>query len=170
MRADFQSPKQITLGWGWGMLLIAELLLGEIFINQEKDGLILVLGLIFLIIGILLVPVPYVLFPRKGQVQKGENFLSTTVIVDSGIYSLVRHPQYLGWSSIIVSFILIRQHLIITMIGAIALVLLYLSTMEEEKDLIDKFGSNYRNYMKVVPRWNLPLGIVFYVLRKMKRV
>lgn len=163
---NFYSLKPALFMWGWGILFLAELLLGEIFVNRNRNELILIFGFLFLIIGVLLVPVPFLLFPKKGKVPKGQGLLHTTVIVDSGIYGLIRHPQYLGWLSIIFSFILLRQHIIITAIGIIAMFLLYFSTIEEEKDLINKFGLEYRKYKKEVPRWNLPLGILNYFLRK----
>lgn len=166
MNTDSNSLKTVFLSWGWGLLFIASLLLGDKFINHNKDDLILISGLLFLILGVFLVPVPFLLFPKKGKVQKGESFLHTTVIIDSGVYGLVRHPQYLGWAFIIFSLILIKQHHMITITGSISLFLLYLSTIEEEKDLINRFGSDYRKYMKDVPRWNIPYGIVKRILKK----
>ncbi len=166
---NFYSLRSALFKWGWGILFLAELLLGEIFVNPNKSEITSLIGVLFLIIGILLVPVPFILFPKKGNVPKGANFLHTTVIVNSGIYGLVRHPQYLGWASIIFSVILIRQHSIITALGIVALLLLYFMTKEEENDLFDKFGLEYKQYMKKVPRWNLPLGIFQYYRRKMRR-
>ena len=166
MDTSISSIKMVLFNWGWGFLFLALLLLGEIFVNNNKNALIMAIGLVFLIFGVILVPVPFFLFPNKGKVQKGESFLHTTVIIDSGIYGLVRHPQYLGWAFIIFFLVLIKQHLIITVIGIIALFLLHISTLEEEKHLINKFGSDYLNYMKDVPMWNVLHGIVKRILRK----
>ena len=46
--------------------------------------------------GMVLVMAPIVMFPRKGGVGKGKPYTNTTRIVDNGIYSAVRHPQYTG--------------------------------------------------------------------------
>jgi protein-S-isoprenylcysteine O-methyltransferase Ste14 len=31
--------------------------------------------------------------PQEGGVAKGEGYIKTTVLVDTGIYAIVRHPQ-----------------------------------------------------------------------------
>ena len=36
---------------------------------------------------------PIITFRRKGGVAKGESYIKTTVLVDTGIYAIVRHPQ-----------------------------------------------------------------------------
>ncbi len=166
IKGKFKTLKTILFRWGWGVLFLGELLLGEFFVNYNKNELYFVFGFFFLIMGILFVPLPFILFPSKGNVPEGGRFFHTTVIVDSGIYGLVRHPHNLGWAFLIFSFVLIRQHYVITALGIIALILLYLMTKEEERDLCDKFGLEYKQYMKKVPRWNLPLGIFQYFLRK----
>ncbi|MFC1548320.1 methyltransferase family protein, partial [Candidatus Neomarinimicrobiota bacterium] len=53
-------------------------------------------GWVFWIIGMVFVMTPIIIFPRRGGVPKGKSFVHTTNLVDSGPYSLVRHPQYLG--------------------------------------------------------------------------
>ena len=36
---------------------------------------------------------PIITFRRKGGVPKGESYTKTTILVDTGIYAIVRHPQ-----------------------------------------------------------------------------
>jgi protein-S-isoprenylcysteine O-methyltransferase Ste14 len=36
---------------------------------------------------------PIITFRRKGGVPKGESYTKTTVLVDTGIYAIVRHPR-----------------------------------------------------------------------------
>jgi len=43
-----------------------------------------------------------------------------------------------------------------------------LQAMAEEKQLAVKFGERYRNYCRRVPRFNLPLGMVRYVRRRLR--
>lgn len=38
---------------------------------------------------------PIFTFRKKGKVQ-GRGHIQTTVLVESGVYSIVRHPQYLS--------------------------------------------------------------------------
>jgi protein-S-isoprenylcysteine O-methyltransferase Ste14 len=44
--------------------------------------------------GLVLGCLPIIEFRRRGGVGKGESYIHTTKLVDTGIYSVVRHPQY----------------------------------------------------------------------------
>ena len=55
-----------------------------------------IIGWVVWAFGMLLVMSPIIIFPRRGGVEKGKSFVNTTRLVDTGIYSAVRHPQYLG--------------------------------------------------------------------------
>ena len=61
---------------------------------------------------------------------------------------------------IIFALIIISQHWIGLIVGAILIVLLFLAMIEEEKRDIEKFGDAYRDYMNRVPRINLIAGII----------
>ncbi|MFX1511180.1 MAG: methyltransferase family protein [Promethearchaeota archaeon] len=162
----YQRSQRHSLGWIWVVFLFLEFALGEFFISSDIIEIFWYLGLIFLLTGVILVPVPFIYFPRKGKVPKGKSFFHTTKLVDSGIYELVRHPQHLGWINILFSFVLMKQHWIITICGILGIFLLYYTTVEEDKLLIRKFGDDYRKYMNSVPRLNLFLGIIRFIRRR----
>ena len=125
-----------------------------------------IIGWVVWVVGIVLVMVPIVVFPRRGGIPKGKSFVHTTRLVDSGIYAVVRHPQYLGGIlSIFVATPLLYPHWLFAVLGIPGVVILYWSTREEEQRLIERFGNDYRAYMQRVPRMNLILGII-RLLRK----
>jgi protein-S-isoprenylcysteine O-methyltransferase Ste14 len=127
-----------------------------------------VLGWIVWATGMVLVMAPIVMFPRRGGVPRGKSFVHTTQLVDSGIYSIVRHPQYLGGIlAIFVATPLLYPHWIFVVLGVPGIVILYLSTREEEKRLIERFGDDYHTYMKKVPRMNIIQGTI-QILRQRK--
>jgi protein-S-isoprenylcysteine O-methyltransferase Ste14 len=100
------------------------------------------------------------MFPRRGGVPKGKSFVHTNRLVDTGIYAIVRHPQYLGGIlSIFVATPLLYPHWLFAILGIPGAVILYWSTREEEKRLMERFGSDYQAYMQKVPRMNLLFGI-----------
>ena len=120
-----------------------------------------ILGGIFWAIGMVLVMAPFIFFPRRGGVPKGKSFVHTTRVVDTGIYAVVRHPQYLGGIlSIFVATPLLYPHWLFAVLGIPGATILYLSTREEEKKLIQRFGDAYLSYMERVPRMNLISGIL----------
>ncbi len=86
--------------------------------------------------------------------------MDTTVLVDSGTYGLVRHPQLLGCIMLMSASILISQHWLSAIIGISISAWSYSGTLKEEKGLRIKFGDDYNRYMQRVPRMNLLMGIV----------
>jgi protein-S-isoprenylcysteine O-methyltransferase Ste14 len=111
---------------------------------------------------------PFLYFQKRGKPQEGKTLMLTTVIVDSGTYGIVRHPQILGSIFLMFASILISQHWAAMIIGILASVWSYRELLKEEKGLIVKFGDDYRSYMQKVPRINFLLGTVRLLQRRKK--
>ena len=125
-----------------------------------------IIGWIIWAFGMVLVMAPIVMFPLRGGVPAGKSFVNTTRLVKSGIYAVVRHPQYLGGIlSIFITTLLWYPHWLFAVLGITGTVFVYLSTGEEDKRLIEKFGDDYVAYMQQVPGMNIISGI----LRKLRR-
>ena len=104
---------------------------------------------------------PIVMFPRRGGITKGGSFVNTTRLVDTGIYSVVRHPQYLGgFFAVFVTTLLWYPHWLFGVLGAIGTAVIYMSCREEDQRLVQRFGDDYVNYMQKVPRMNILAGII----------
>jgi protein-S-isoprenylcysteine O-methyltransferase Ste14 len=117
--------------------------------------------------GMVLVMAPIIMFPRRGGVPKGKSFVSTTRLVDTGIYAVVRHPQYTGGVlAIFLTTLLWYPHWLFGVLGVMGAVVVYLSCLEEDKYLIEKFGDDYKDYMQKVPRVNFLLGITRLLRRR----
>jgi protein-S-isoprenylcysteine O-methyltransferase Ste14 len=91
-----------------------------------------------------------------------------TVMIDNGIFSVVRHPMYLGSMCIFLALSFFLPHWIMAILSAVAIVYIYWFTVVEEKRNIERFGDNYRRYMQSVPRINLLAGII-RLQRSMRR-
>jgi protein-S-isoprenylcysteine O-methyltransferase Ste14 len=85
--------------------------------------------------------------------QKNEKF------IDSGMFSIIRHPMYLSFMIISVGLIFISQFWLVIIIGIIRITMLYYIILEEEKMDMDRFGMDYRDYQKKVPQLNIFNGI-----------
>jgi protein-S-isoprenylcysteine O-methyltransferase Ste14 len=109
---------------------------------------------------------PVITLKRWGDVPKGKSYVHTTQVVDRGIYSIVRHPQYLAGILMGIALALITQHWIVGVFGAAAVVVYYASTFDEEQRALDKFGDDYSRYAQKVPRLNCLLGIARAVRRR----
>jgi protein-S-isoprenylcysteine O-methyltransferase Ste14 len=92
--------------------------------------------------------------------------MQTTVLVDNGIYAIVRHPQS-GVAGILLclAVALIVQHWLVVVLGLVAIGLVYLDTFKLDRTCVEKFGDAYQRYMQRVPRVNFLAGIV-RLLRK----
>ena len=104
---------------------------------------------------------PIITFRRKGGVAKGESYMKTTVLVNTGIYAIVRHPQGgTAWLLINLAAMLIAQHWSSVILGLASLVLVYADTFKADQYCIEKFGDDYRRYMERVPRVSFVAGII----------
>ncbi len=75
----------------------------------------------------------------------------TRTIAVSGIYSRVRHPQYVGFVLIMIGF-LIQWPTLVTLTMFPVLVFMYVRlARREERDALDEFGADYESYMHRVP-------------------
>jgi protein-S-isoprenylcysteine O-methyltransferase Ste14 len=96
--------------------------------------------------------------------------MDTTVIVESGTYGIVRHPQFLGVILIAGGSIIISQHWLFGAIGILIIGIVPNWIHEAEENLILKFGDNYKRYMERVPQMNVFLGILRFLQRRGNRV
>ena len=136
-------------------------------LEVESYVALFIIGWVVWAFGMVLVLAPIVMFPRRGGVPKGKSFVATTRIVNTGIYAVIRHPQYTGGIyAIFVTTLLWYPHWLFAILGVIGTLLTYLSIQEEDKRLITKFGDDYRVYMNRVPGMNIFLGIIKLIQNK----
>ncbi|UCH63131.1 MAG: isoprenylcysteine carboxylmethyltransferase family protein [Fidelibacterota bacterium] len=139
-------------------------------VETSSHPVLFALGWVFWTIGMVFVMAPIVMFPRWGGVPKGKSFVHTTQLVDSGLYSLVRHPQYLGGIlAIFITTMLFYPHWLFVILGVLGTTTLYMSCKEEEAYLIKQFGDEYRRYIKKVTRMNILVGFVRMLRRMVAR-
>jgi protein-S-isoprenylcysteine O-methyltransferase Ste14 len=74
-------------------------------------------------------------------------------LVTNGIYRWVRHPLYTVGASLFTSFGLMADNWFIILLGALAFIAMAIRTPKEEANLIEKFGDEYREYMKRTGRF-----------------
>jgi protein-S-isoprenylcysteine O-methyltransferase Ste14 len=147
--------------WGLMMTLTAsQVILSLFFYSRPLLSVIRNVGWIILWIAGFFGVVPIFAFRQKGGVPKGQDYTHTTILVDSGIYAVVRHPQYLSFMLINLGLLLIAQHWLIMAMGVVAMVLNYQIMLEADQDGITKFGEDYLRYMEKVPRMNFPAGVI----------
>jgi len=143
-----------------GICLLSDVSQIEIF-AYVGVGLYVFSGLVF---GWL----PVIEFRKKGRVKKGRSYIHTTELVDTGIYSIVRHPQFVTFILWAIAGMLLFQHWVIILLGIPIFPLTYIDLIRADKDAIEKFGDNYKAYVKRVPRANFLLGIIRHLRHRKK--
>ena len=79
-------------------------------------------------------------------------------LVTSGPYRWVRHPLYTVGSFLFISFGMMADNWFVAALGILTFILMAIRTPKEEANLIEKFGDEYREYMKRTGRFFPKLG------------
>jgi protein-S-isoprenylcysteine O-methyltransferase Ste14 len=74
-------------------------------------------------------------------------------LVTSGPYHYVRNPIYLGAFIFIIALALVGANWLLLLPALALIALIYKQIGKEEAMLIDRFGDEYREYMKRIPRF-----------------
>jgi protein-S-isoprenylcysteine O-methyltransferase Ste14 len=105
-------------------------------------------------VGILCVVLVYWLFSSIGS---GITPTSATrkqhTLVTSGPYRWVRHPLYTVGASMFIAFGMMADNWFIALLGILTFIAMAIRTPKEEANLIEKFGDEYRDYMKTTGRF-----------------
>jgi len=160
-----KGTRNIILAVVFTLAAISQIVLAFVFYDPEATAWIINIGWLILFVSAFFGWVPILTFRKKGDV-KGRSYIHTTKLVDSGVYSIVRHPQYLAGVLINIALPMITRHWSVIASGIVAAVVNYASTFDEEKACIEKFGDDYLRYMDHVPRLNFLLGVARVVLMK----
>jgi len=75
----------------------------------------------------------------------------TPEVIRKGVFGIIRHPIYLGAILLYLGLIITTFSLFAVVVWIIILVFYYIIARYEEKVLVERFGDDYREYMKDVP-------------------
>ena len=136
---------------GWGCFLLREVLTGR---DLGTHLLPLVLGF-----SLYLISIPLEIQIRKyltlktlvGWQELAPNGMESKLLKE-GIYGRVRHPRYVSTMVGMVGFALLTNYSGVYVVVALTLPGLYLITILEERELLVRFGEEYRRYQEEVPR------------------
>jgi protein-S-isoprenylcysteine O-methyltransferase Ste14 len=110
---------------------------------------VMTISIIMIIIGLVLLIGGWI------QVYKYKDELAV-----KGLYSVVRHPQYLGIIILMTAFIIQWPTIPTLIMFPILLYVYYRQALKEEAEMISRFGDRYLDYMSKVPRFNFLKGLL----------
>ncbi|MBU7027745.1 MAG: isoprenylcysteine carboxylmethyltransferase family protein [Theionarchaea archaeon] len=149
----------------YGPLLVVQVVLVFLFYNYVRSTLLVYGGWVLLVAFFVVGFLPSYEFRKRGGVPKGRSYIYTTTVVDTGIYAVVRHPQFLSWVILSLALACMSQYWVSVICVVPVAVLVYMEAMRADKSNIKKFGDGYRKYMQKVPRLNPFVGI-YRLLRR----
>lgn len=138
---------QLTLYGLFMALWISDMVLNySNFLNEYIPVVVrLPIGISLLIIsGYMAVTGLLIVFGKKAQSQG---------VIRKGVFRLVRHPIYLSEIILYLGLLLLNLSLASAIVWVMAMFFLHHISRYEEKLLLDKFGDEYKQYMKEVPMW-----------------
>jgi protein-S-isoprenylcysteine O-methyltransferase Ste14 len=139
-----------------------------LYYNQYSITLALIVGWILLVLGAYLMFRPMMVLSKHGGVEEGESWMKTTTVVDKDIFGLVRHPIYTGWLVYVISLDFLSQYWITLVLSVVPAILAFQFVNSEDAANLEKFGDDYKDYQKRVPKMNFILGLARYLRRNRK--
>ncbi len=115
------------------------------FINFSIPLVHIILGSPFLIAGSWL----GIRGVKETTLKVAETHRTETIVI-AGVYSIVRHPQYLGGllAHAGISFLISAVYSLF--LTPLMIILIYIISKKEEEELVKEFGKEYEDYRKMV--------------------
>lgn len=148
--------KQGNLGEGAeavGMVLFfAIVTVGWLWMNQRVTWLAYI-GLFLYAPSAYCIVASFINLKHKGKPAKG--WEETTVLIDSGIFGIMRHPMYFGTALWAFAMALVQQSILAIVLCIMVMVCTFMASRGEDRKMIEKYGDAYRKYMTKVHMWPL---------------
>ena len=142
------SWKRDPLLWAYSILMFLPIIMVFAFYNYYRLDFLVYAGWIVLVFSVVIIFLAGGEFRRRGEAPRGESIVQTTVLVDSGVYAVVRHPQYLVFILFVLALVLMSQHWLSIFSFIVRSTLYYRDILREEQMSVKKFGDEYRRYME----------------------
>jgi protein-S-isoprenylcysteine O-methyltransferase Ste14 len=154
------SWKDWLLSYIYGGFMIVQIVITIFKYNHLGLDLVANTGWLIMAVSAVFGWIPIATFRKKGEVPEGKSYMHTTVLVDSGIYSVIRHPQFFAGILISFALVLISQYWLNAVLFVPVVAGTYIDSLRADKDLIEKFGDDYKLYMRRVSGLNPLVGII----------
>jgi protein-S-isoprenylcysteine O-methyltransferase Ste14 len=87
-------------------------------------------------------------------------------LIDWGIYSIVRHPMYVGAISLFLSWVFFLPHWLTVLLSLINIAIVYMFILQGDQRNTELFGNEYEEYIKSVPGVNFLAGFFKFLRRR----
>jgi protein-S-isoprenylcysteine O-methyltransferase Ste14 len=134
------------------MLFFAIVTIGWLWMNQRVAWLAYI-GLFLYAPSACCIVTSFINLKHRGKPAKG--WEETTVLIDSGIFKIMRHPMYFGTALWAFAMALVQQSILSIVLGVVVIACTFTASWKEDRKMIEKYGDAYRKYMTKVHMWPL---------------
>ena len=145
-----ESAKYRSICEIFEVLMIINIILWIWFPIQELNWVIHKNFIVGIVIAVI-IGIPSVVIMIKGVKEAGDETIkpSKETAMFAGIYHYIRHPQYLGWFSMLIAIAFGINSLFLVLWSLFtSIVILSIIIHYEEKDLVKRFGDAYIKYQQ----------------------
>jgi len=165
-----QASKQPLVADLVATVFAVALLVSSALVEIDGPGWLRALGVLMLVAAPVFVVLPFLHLPRYGEPAPGAPYHATTRVVEEGIYRVVRHPQYLGYSLLLLGLAALDPHPLLVGLALAGVLCLYIQCVVEERHWLVKADSHYAAYAEKVPRLNAALGLWRWAKHRRRKV
>ena len=157
--AGRRSPSAPHTAFGWlAFACTVGVIVADRVLARGHGAALRGIGVALLVLAPVFFAPPFMLLSRHGGRPTGSPYYATTRLVRRGPYTVVRHPQYLGYAMLAAGFALLSQRMLTGGLAAMAIACFVLHSRREEAHCLALFGDEYRRYMQRVPAFNAVTG------------
>jgi protein-S-isoprenylcysteine O-methyltransferase Ste14 len=158
------------VGWHWiAAVSSAGVLISQFLLQRGGNPYVRAAGVACLLLSPIFIFPPFLLLVRYGRPPHGKPYYRTTVVVDRGVYSIVRHPQYVGYVLFTLGFAALSQQTLTVFLAVCSAGAFYLQSLAEEAFFRKQPGHDYSEYMRRVPRFNFIAGLFRHLFARVWR-
>jgi len=140
-----------ALGLG-GFFSLLALNLGGSLTSYDIPAL-RIIGFVLYLPAIFFVGLAFINLRHKGKPE--DAWERTTVVIQTGVYGMVRHPLYFGTTIWTVGVMLVFPSVPTILLGLACIACFCIASRKEDDYNIEKFGPAYKEYMQKVPMFNV---------------
>ena len=162
-------PKQQKepVGWLWvAAPFFVAVLATHLLLERGANPYFRATGIACLFLSPIFIFPPFLLLVRYGRPPHGKPYYCTTVVVDRGVYSIVRHPQYVGYVLLTLGFAALSQQALTVILAVCSAGAFYVQSVREEAFFRRQSSQDYSEYMRRVPRFNFLAGLFRYLFAR----
>ncbi len=136
------------------------LIIASQFLARGGNPYLRYTGVSVLMVAGVFIFTPFYLISKHGSIKHGQTYMQARIVVDRGLFSITRHPQYLGYILLACGFAMLSQHWAVVLLAITSTIFFNLQAVNEETYCLAQFGEPYTRYLRRVPRFNVILGAV----------